>query len=483
VTGAPPSAGRRVLPTLNEDGSRRWIRPKPAHGPWWQRRRVVAYLLMAIFFAAPHLRVFGKPVFLMDLPRREFTLMGYTFLPTDTLLFMFTLGAGVIGIFLLTALFGRAWCGWACPQTVYLEFLFRPIGRWFDGGYAGSRALDKQGAWFTPRRLAKYITFFLLALFVSHTLLAFFVGTDQLYTWITGSPADHPTAFFFVVLFTGIVWFNFTYFREQTCLIVCPYGRWQAALIDRQSVIVAYDVNRGEPRAHAGATRDPNAGDCIDCKACVQTCPTGIDIRNGLQMECVHCTQCIDACDDIMVKIGKPKGLIRYSSQDAIAGQPRKLLRLRTILYPAVLTILLGGLAITMWRKPAADLTVLRGLDGPFTTEADGRIANQVRIKVTNRRSETMAYPIVFSGLVGTPLDAGAPVLDSTQVTVVAPENPLRVEAGETRTTSVFVLLPASAFVSGERWVNITLSDDRGYLETLRYRLLGPNSSNRTPAP
>jgi len=483
VTQAPQSAGRRVLPTLNEDGSRRWIRPKPAHGPWWQRRRVVAYLLMAIFFAAPHLRVFGKPVFLMDLPRREFTLMGYTFLPTDTLLFMFTLGAGVIGIFLLTALFGRAWCGWACPQTVYLEFLFRPIGRWFDGGYAGSRALDKQGAWFTPRRLAKYITFFLLALFVSHTMLAFFVGTEQLYTWIAGSPADHPTAFFFVVVFTGIVWFNFTYFREQTCLIVCPYGRWQSALIDRQSVIVAYDVNRGEPRAHAGATRDSNAGDCIDCKACVQTCPTGIDIRNGLQMECVHCTQCIDACDDIMVKIGKPKGLIRYSSQDAIAGQPRKLLRLRTVLYPAVLTVLLGGLAITMWRKPAADLTVLRGLDGPFSTEADGRIANQVRIKVTNRRSESIAYPIVFSGLVGAALDAGAPVLDSTQVTVVAPENPLRVEAGETRTTSVFVLLPASAFVNGERWVNITLSDDRGYLETRRYRLLGPNSSNRTPTP
>lgn len=472
-----------MLPTLNEDGSRRWIRPKPAHGSWWQRRRAVAYLLMVVFFAAPHLRVFGKPVFLMDLPRREFTLLGYTFLPTDTLLFMFTLGAGVIGIFLLTALFGRAWCGWACPQTVYLEFLFRPIGRWFDGGYAGSRALDKQGAWFTPRRLAKYITFFLLALFVSHTLLAFFVGTDQLYTWIAGSPADHPTAFFFVVVFTGIVWFNFTYFREQTCLIVCPYGRWQAALIDRQSVIVAYDVNRGEPRAHAGTSRDPNAGDCIDCKACVQTCPTGIDIRNGLQMECVHCTQCIDACDDIMMRIGKPRGLIRYASQDAIAGLPRQLLRLRTMLYPAVLTVLLGGLAITMWRKPAADLTVLRGLDGPFTTEADGRIANQVRIKVTNRRSEQMAYPIVFSGLVGAPLEAGAPVLDSTQVLIVAPENPLRIDAGETRTTSVFVLLPALAFVNGERWVNITLSDERGYVETLRYRLLGPNTSNRIPTP
>lgn len=431
---------------------------------------------MAIFFAAPHIRLFGKPVFLMDLPRREFTLMGYTFLPTDTLLFMFTMASGVIGIFLITALWGRAWCGWACPQTVYLEFLFRPIGRWFDGGYTQSRALDKQGAWFTPRRLGKYITFFLLALFVSHTLLAFFVGTDQLYSWMVHSPAAHPSAFFFVVVFTGIVWFNFTYFREQTCLIVCPYGRWQSALIDRQSVIVAYDYNRGEPRAHATRTRDPNAGDCIDCGACVQTCPTGIDIRNGLQMECVHCTQCIDACDDIMVKIGKPTGLIRYSSQDAIAGKPRHLLRLRTVLYPAVLAILLGGLGTAMYLKEPADLTVLRGLDAPFATEADGRISNQIRVKVTNRRGADMAYSIVLDGLATTGV---AP----QEITVIAPENPLRVKSGDTRTTSVFVLLPARAFTNGERFITITVSDQQGYHESVKYRLLGPTGDTPRSVP
>ena len=471
ATAAPPSLGRRVLPTLNEDGTRRWIRPKPSHGAWWRRRRVVAYLLMAIFFAAPHLRIFGKPVFLMDLPRRQFTLMGYTFLPTDTLLFMFTLGSGVIGIFLLTALFGRAWCGWACPQTVYLEFLFRPIGRWFDGGYTQSRALDKQHRWFTPRRLGKYVTFFLLALFVSHTLLAFFVGTEQLYQWMLHSPGAHPTAFAFVTAFTGIVWFNFTYFREQTCLIVCPYGRWQSALIDRQSVIVAYDVRRGEPRAHATKDRDPAAGDCIDCGACVQTCPTGIDIRHGLQMECVHCTQCIDACDDIMTKVGKPTGLVRYSSQDAIAGMPRQLLRLRTVLYPAVLLLLVGGLLTALAVKQPADLTVLRGLDGPFATEADGRISNQVRVKITNRRSEAARYAIRVDGLRGDGLTPDA-------ATVVAPENPLTIEGGATRMTSLFILLPASAFPNGERWITLSVTDGADYSETVRYRLLGPS-----PAP
>jgi cytochrome c oxidase accessory protein FixG len=383
---------------------------------------------------------------------------------------MFSLGSVVIGIFLVTALWGRAWCGWACPQTVYLEYLFRPIGRWFDGGYTQSRALDKQGAWFTPRRLGKYLTFFLLSLFVSHTMLAFFVGIPQLYGWMRGSPADHPSAFFFVVLFTGIVWFNFTYFREQTCLIVCPYGRWQSALIDRQSKIVAYDYVRGEPRALGAKNRDPHAGDCINCNACVQTCPTGIDIRNGLQMECVHCTQCIDACDEIMTKIGKPTGLIRYSSQDEIAGKPKHLLRLRTILYPIVLTLLGGGLVGTMYVKKAADLTVLRGLDGPFTTEADGRIANQIRIKITNRRGADMAYRIV--------LDSLAPAnVAPREVTVVLPENPLTVQAGDTRITSAFVLLPPRAFTKGERFITINVSDERDYRESVTYRLLGPTSS------
>lgn len=424
---------------------------------------------MALFFAAPHLRLFGKPIFLMDLPHRQFTLLGFTFLPTDTLLFMFVLGSGVIGIFLLTALFGRAWCGWACPQTVYLEFLFRPIGRWFDGGYTGSRNLDKQGAWFTPRRIAKYLTFFAMSLFVSHTFLAFFVGTENLYHWMLNSPSQHPTAFMFVVIFTGLVWFNFTYFREQTCLIVCPYGRWQAALIDRQSVIVAYDANRGEPRALGTAHRDPAAGDCISCSACVQTCPTGIDIRNGLQMECVHCTQCVDACDDVMTRIGKPTGLIRYSSQDAIAGKARKLLRVRTVLYPVVLSILLGALGYSLLTKAPADVTVLRGLTGPFTEEADGRIANQIRIKITNRRGIDQQYSIEIDGLASTDLA-------SNDMTVVIPENPLVVKAGATRSSSLFILLPRKAFTAGERHVDLVFRDGQGYTEKVGYRLLGPST-------
>ncbi len=453
-----PVAAGRVLPTMNEDGSRNWIRPRPSDGAWWKRRRVVAYTLMFVFFAIPHVKVFGKPAFLMSFPKREFTLMGYTFLPTDTLLFMLLLASIVIGIFLLTALFGRVWCGWGCPQTVYLEYLFRPIERLLEGGYTGSRKLDREGNFWGPRRLLKYAIYALLSLFLAHTFLAYFVGTEQLAVWVQRSPFEHPTSFMVMAITTIAIWYNFTYFREQTCLIACPYGRWQSVLLDRQSVIVAYDYTRGEPRGKASTV---GTGDCIDCKACVTTCPTGIDIRNGLQMECVHCTQCIDACDSIMDKVGKPRGLIRYSSQEALAGKPRRFLRPRVVLYPVALALSLGALLFAMAIKESADVTVLRGLGAPFSEEADGRIANQIRIKVTNRGSDDARYTIAIDGVTGG--------------RVIAPENPLLVGGGVTRETSVFVLLPRDRFVNGEHAITITVKDGARFSNVIPWRLQGPS--------
>jgi cytochrome c oxidase accessory protein FixG len=293
-----PAAVGRVLPTLNEDGSRRWIRPKPSHGTYATVRRAVAYALMLVFFLIPHVRMGGKPLILLDIPRRQFTLFGTTFLPTDTMLLMLLLASIIIAIFLMTALFGRVWCGWACPQTVYMEFLFRPIERLVEGGRSGSLALDKQRSHFHPRRLLKYAIYVVLAIFLAHTFLAYFVGTEALAQWIRRSPADHPTSFLVMAGTALAIFGDFAYFREQTCLVACPYGRMQSVLLDRQSLIVAYDPTRGEPRMK-GKTRPAGAGDCIDCGACVTTCPTGIDIRDGLQMECIHCTQCADACDEI----------------------------------------------------------------------------------------------------------------------------------------------------------------------------------------
>jgi len=460
---APVAVGR-VLPTLNEDGSRRWIRPKPSHGTYAKARRAVGYGLMLVFFLIPHLRMGGKPIVLLDIPRRQFILFGTTFLPTDTLLLMLLAASIIIAIFLLTALFGRVWCGWACPQTVYMEFLFRPIERLVEGGRSGSLALDKQRSHFHPRRLLKYAIYVVLAVFLAHTFLAYFVGTEALAQWIRRSPAEHPTSFLVMAGTALAIFGDFAYFREQTCLVACPYGRMQSVLLDRQSLIVAYDPTRGEPRMK-GKTRPDGAGDCIDCGACVTTCPTGIDIRDGLQMECIHCTQCADACDEIMTRVNKPKGLIRYSSRELLEGHKRHLIRPRTVLYPLALALFLGAFTYALATRDAADVTVLGGQGEPFTVQADGQIANQVRVKIANRTNADHDYRIE--------------VIGATAGSVVVPLNPLRVAAGESAVTPLFVLLPRSTFHDGEHRVTVRVSDGAGFTTNVAYRLVGPEDDDR----
>jgi cytochrome c oxidase accessory protein FixG len=463
VTAA--KAPDRVLSTLNVDGSRRWIRPKLSTGAFWRKRRAVAYGLMFVFFIIPYLHFRGKPLVLLDIPRREFTIFGTTFLPTDTLLFMLLFASIGIAIFLLTTLFGRVWCGWACPQTVYLEFLFRPIERWIEGGRSGTLALDRKKG-LKPRRLLKHAVFLVLALFLAHTFLAYFVGIDQLLVWVRLSPFEHPTAFFVMAGTTAAILFDFAYFREQTCLVACPYGRLQSVLLDRQSLIVGYDLRRGEPRAK-GAARPLAAGDCIDCRACVLTCPTGIDIRDGLQMECIHCTQCADACDAIMDQVGRPRGLIHYTSRDQVEGRPRRLLRPRVVLYPAALTIALSALTYSLVTKEDTDVTVLRGIGAPYTFEPDGRVVNQLRVRITNRARTTRVYSIAVVGAEGAEL--------------VAPENPLEVRGGELRTTSLFVVGPRTLFAGGTRPVSIRLSDGGAFTESVPYTLVGPDRADERP--
>jgi len=419
---------------------------------------------MLVFFLIPHLRMGGKPIVLLDIPRRQFILFGTTFLPTDTLLLMLLAASIIIAIFLLTALFGRVWCGWACPQTVYMEFLFRPIERLVEGGRSGSLALDKQRSHFHPRRLLKYAIYVVLAVFLAHTFLAYFVGTEALAQWIRRSPAEHPTSFLVMAGTALAIFGDFAYFREQTCLVACPYGRMQSVLLDRQSLIVAYDPTRGEPRMK-GKTRPDGAGDCIDCGACVTTCPTGIDIRDGLQMECIHCTQCADACDEIMTRVNKPKGLIRYSSRELLEGHKRHLIRPRTVLYPLALALFLGAFTYALATRDAADVTVLGGQGEPFTVQADGQIANQVRVKIANRTNADHDYRIELIG--------------ATAGSVVVPQNPLRVAAGESAVTPLFVLLPRSTFHDGEHRVTVRVSDGAGFTTNVAYRLVGPEDDDR----
>lgn len=463
----------QVLSTLYGDGSRRWLRPRLSRGRFLTRRRLTAYFLLAIFTVVPYLSLNGKPLVLLDLPARRFTILGFTFLPSDTLLLALFLVMFILSIFLITAMFGRFWCGWMCPQTVYLEFVYRPLERLFDGPPgAGGEAIRKG----SPLRSAmKYPVFLLVSVFLAHTFLAYFVGVDVLAQWVRQSPWEHPATFSIMLAATAGMMFNFCYFREQTCIVACPYGRLQSVLLDRNSLIVSYDAQRGEPRGYVRCARGTDAprGQCVDCRMCVATCPTGIDIRDGLQMECLACAQCIDACDAVMTKLKRPRGLIRYTSQARMAGESGRLLRPRVVLYPLGLAVLAVLFAVVLAGKTTVDVTVLRGLGSPFTVSPEGEVTNQVRIKITNRTDRPASYRV--DALPGVP----ARLIMDQEAVVLA--------GGESRTSNVLIVTPASVFRQGVCDIQLRISDGPRELHVVEYRLLGPRHaegmrSGRGPA-
>lgn len=472
-TASPPSLlprpRGRVLPTLNDDGERNWIRPRLSKGRFLNRRRALGYSLMALFLLLPHLSVAGKPAMLLDLPARRFTLLGLTFAPTETPILMLFLLMVFVSVFLLTALFGRVWCGWACPQTVWMELLFRPLERLFEGSPQEQRLRDRDGL--DPRRVAKNAVFLLLSFVLGNTFLAYFVGAEQLGQWMLGSPLDHPTAFGIMTATTALVFFDFGWFREQTCMVACPYGRFQSVLLDRQSLVVGYDARRGEPRgkprkvaaavASAPPAECPPLGDCIDCQACVLTCPTGIDIRDGLQMECVHCTQCMDACDAIMDRIGRPRGLIRYSSQAELAGEPTRILRPRVVAYGLVVTGLLVGLiAVISLRRPA-DVTLLRTTGVPFIDRGE-EVELHLRLKVHNRADAPRTYTVSLAEA------------SSDDGLVLRPVTPLTLDADALDTLALTLTAPRARFTAGRANARLVVDDGQGFREEVVAPLVGP---------
>jgi len=462
---------------MRQDGSRRWLNPRLSAGPYLRARRWLAWALIAIFTLLPYARLNGKPAVLLDLPHREFTVLGFTFLSTDTLLLALALLTLILGICLVTALAGRMWCGWMCPQTVYMEFVFRPIERFFDGPPgAGHRPGRKRS---TPRTVAKYAVFFAISVYLAHTFLAYFVGVEELAKWVRRSPLEHPIPFLVMAAVTGLMLFDFSYFREQTCIVACPYGRLQSVMLDRDSLIVSYDPRRGETRrklrdrkvgvpALAGILSNEPAeagtpttfGDCIDCGLCNDTCPTGIDIRAGLQMECIACTQCIDACDTVMTRIGKPKGLIRLSSQAAIEGAPRRVLRPRVVVYPALLLALATAFTVVLVNKRSADVTLLPGVGQLFSETAPGQITNQLRLVIENRSGRDAVYAIEIAG-------------DSPAHFARRPE-PMAIAAGASVRIPLAIVAPDTAFTRGLCDIQLRISDDKTFHQELPCRLLGP---------
>lgn len=453
-------AQEMVLPTLHGDGKRRWINPALATGKYWQRRRLLAYALIAFFVTLPHLRLGGKPIVLIDIVAREFTFFGHTFYPTDSGLLLLLLWTVFFSIMFATAVGGRVWCGWGCPQTVYLEFLFRPIDRLFAGtvGKGGKPRKSLN----TALQVGRFIVYLVCSMFLAHTFLSYFIGTDRLAQWMRLWPWQHPTAFGIMAAATAGLMYNFMFFREQLCMVACPYGRFQSVMLDRKSLIVTYDIHRGEPRHKGKALGTAKAGDCIDCGHCTAVCPTGIDIRNGLQMECIHCTQCIDACDAVMHRIGKPAGLIRYSSQDALAGKKHSWIRPRTLIYPLLALVTSSLFMMLLTTKFAFDARILSSPGSPFSVTNSRTLQNNFRVRLRNRSDQEETYTIEMLS------PTGAMVQWSDSAPTLKPN--------ESKLVPIMITAPVGITAANRGSIKsvVKIADQSGHTREIELRILGP---------
>ncbi len=383
---------RDTIGTLDEKGKRAYVFPKKPSGKWYNYRKYVSYVLLAFLFSAPFIKINGNQFLMFNVLERRFNIFGFPFWPQDFYLFVVSMIIGVVGLALFTVAFGRIFCGWICPQTIFMELVFRRIEYWIEGDRGAQLRLSKQ-AWNAEKirkKTFKTIIFFFISFLIANVFLAYLVGGDDLIRMVEEGPSNHISNLIALLIFTGVFYFVFAWFREQVCIIACPYGRLQGALLDNKSIVVAYDHVRGEKekgRARFDKREDrasTGKGDCIDCFQCVNVCPTNIDIRNGTQLECVNCTACIDECNTIMDGVGLPQGLIRYASEDEITKKAPFVFTLRMKGYTAVLAILTGLLVGMLFLRSSIDATILR-LPGQLFQHKGTNISNVYTYKILNK--------------------------------------------------------------------------------------------------
>ena len=387
---------RDSISTVNDEGKRSWVYPKKPSGKFYKYRSLISYFLLAFLFLAPFVKINGNQFLLFNVLERKFNIFGFPFWPQDFHLFVISMIIGVVFITLFTVVFGRIFCGWICPQTIFMEMVFRKIEYWIEGDRGKQIRLDKQvwNAEKIRKRIVKWSIFFIISFFIANVFLAYLIGGDEVLKYITSSPLDNLNTLIALLIFTGVFYFVFVWFREQVCVIACPYGRLQGVLLDNKSIVVAYDYKRGEKekgRAKFNKKEDratTGKGDCIDCMQCVHVCPTGIDIRNGTQLECVNCTACIDECDHIMEKVGLPTGLIRYASIDNIEKKDPFKFSARMKGYTGVLVILIGVLIGMLFLRNDVEATILRLPGQLYQHKENGVISNIYTYKVVNKTSE-----------------------------------------------------------------------------------------------
>ena len=456
-----------LLYSMSADGKRKFIRPVLHRGRYWKVRRAMAWSLFVLFVALPLVPLGGHPAVHLDLGQRLFHVLGTTFHPTDNvLLLLFGFGV-IVTVFFVGSTFGRMWCGYACPQTVYLEFFFRPVELFLEGAPPAQRKLNAapMSARKAGIKTAKWAIWALLALLLASTFVAYFVSWKGLLAGLA-SPGEATGAFGTVAFLTALMLFDFGWFRDQMCTVACPYGRLQSVMADPDTILVAYDAKRGDPKVKVkDRVAGVAAGDCIDCRSCVNACPTGTDIRRGLQSECIGTAQCIDACDEVMRGLGKPIGLIKYTSEREQKGGVRRVWRPRTFAYLALMTVAWGTFAVLVLTRGDALVEIVRGGREPYRLLPTGEVANQQRVRITNQLDETQRFTV----------EVAAPA----EARLVVSDSPITIEPGKVVNVNAVTTVPAGIFVDGQATVRYVVRSDKGFEKDVEFLLLGPYRASR----
>jgi len=462
---------RDRLATVSETGGRNWIHAKKPKGRFYNARSIVAVFLLAFFFSGPFITINGNPLLLINILERKFVIFGVAFWPQDLHLLVFGMLSFIVFIVLFTTIFGRLFCGWACPQTIFLEMVFRRIEYWIEGDSASQIRLKKT-PWNAEKIIkkgSKHAIFYALAFVISNLFLAYIIGKDQLFEIITDPPSEHAGGLTAMIIFSGVFYGVFAFMREQVCHFVCPYGRMQSVMLDNNSINVMYDYKRGEHRAKIGDRNKVIAGkatladlglpsgadfgDCIECSQCVKVCPMGIDIRNGTQLECVHCTACIDACDAVMDKIDKPRGLIRYASENSIRNETKKIITPRVAGYSGVLVVLLTVFITLMSMRADLETTILRQPGTLYQELPNDIYSNIYEIKVINKTFDTKDYELRLISPAGEMVSLGN--IDSIEPQNLA-EGRFLIKLNKDRLTGLQTTLTFGVYSGNEQIETIT---------------------------
>ena len=465
---------RDTIGTIAEDGKRNWIFPKKPSGPLWEKRKIVSYFLLAFLIAAPFVKINGNQFLMFNVLERRFNIFSFPFWPQDFHLFVISMLIGVIFITLFTVGFGRIFCGWICPQTIFMEMVFRRIEFWIDGDRNKQRKLARQkwDAEKIKKRTLKWFVFLIVSFLIANVFLAYLIGGDKLIDYITSGPFKNVNTLVSLLVFTAVFYFIFAWFREQVCIIACPYGRLQGVLLDNKSIIVAYDYKRGESENGRKSFRknedreELGHGDCIDCFQCVHVCPTGIDIRNGTQLECVNCTACIDECDSIMEKINLPKGLIRYASEENIEKKTPFKLTARLKGYISVLVILIGVLIGMLLLRNDVEANILRLPGQLYERKSETIISNVYTYKLVNKTSEVIPN-ISFKIRNG-----------KGEIKMVSNSEGFSLKAQDISKGTLFIELNKGDLSGDKNKLTVDIYSNNKLIETTTVGFLGPRSYN-----